>query len=135
MDKFKRGQPYQYKISGFDQALSNSKHSGSNMKRPLNEAPQRSKKKRRTESTSKEEVEQQHGVVSIDQLKWNEVTLPDRFDDAEGFFGLEEIEDVEVVKDAGSGNIVYKVCTHPLLLLSLHCPYTTSFRPEARRKT
>ncbi|MCJ1377457.1 ATP-dependent RNA helicase [Xylographa soralifera] len=80
------------------------------MKRPLIELAQSSKKRRRIESESREQIKPQpSAVVSIDQLKWNEVTLPDRFDDAEGFFGLQEIEDVEVVKDAGSGNIVFKL--------------------------
>ncbi len=40
--------------------------------------------------------------ISIDDLKWSEVTLPDRFDDAEGFFGLEEIEGVEVIRPGGT---------------------------------
>ena len=84
------------------------------MKRPLGEVAWHSNKRRRKEPKSKEEVRSKPGVVvSIDQLKWNEVTLPDRFDDAEGFFGLEEIEDVEVVKDAGSGNVVYRVYLRP----------------------
>ncbi|MCJ1282383.1 ATP-dependent RNA helicase [Xylographa opegraphella] len=84
------------------------------MKRPLEKAAQLSKKRRRTETKPTEEVKPLHGVVSIDQLKWNEVTLPDRFDDAEGFFGLEEIEDVEVVKDVGSNSIVYKLASRNL---------------------
>ncbi|KAI9874252.1 MAG: ATP-dependent RNA helicase, partial [Pleopsidium flavum] len=46
-------------------------------------------------------------VVSIDELKWSEVTLPDRFDDAEGFFGLEEIEGVEVVRPDGGEKVQY----------------------------
>ena len=49
------------------------------------------------------------GVIPIDQLKWQEVSLPDGLEDAEGFFGLDEIENVEVVRDAKNGNIVYKV--------------------------
>jgi len=42
--------------------------------------------------------------VSIEELKWSAVTLPDRFEDAEGFFGLEEIEGVEVLKAGGEGD-------------------------------
>lgn len=42
-------------------------------------------------------------AVSIDELKWSAVTLPDRFEDAEGFFGLEEIEGVEVLRVGGEG--------------------------------
>ncbi|TVY42280.1 ATP-dependent RNA helicase [Lachnellula occidentalis] len=37
--------------------------------------------------------------VALDALPWNEAKLPDMFDDAEGFFGLEEVEGVEVVKE------------------------------------
>lgn len=45
--------------------------------------------------------------VSLDQLRWSKVALPDRLDDAEGFFGLEEIDGVEV-ENIG-GKIGYKV--------------------------
>lgn len=38
-------------------------------------------------------------VVRGDALVWKRVNLPDRLDDAEGFYELEEIEDVEVVRD------------------------------------
>lgn len=48
-------------------------------------------------------------VVSLDALPWTEVPLPDRFEDAEGFFGLEEIEDVEVVRDKNLGKLEYRV--------------------------
>ena len=41
--------------------------------------------------------------IPIDELNWSAVTLPDRFEDAEGFFGLEEIEGVEVVRVGGEG--------------------------------
>ena len=38
-------------------------------------------------------------VMRGDSLKWKQVALPDRLEDAEGFYGLEEIEDVEVIRD------------------------------------
>lgn len=44
--------------------------------------------------------------VRLEDLAWKEVEMPDRLDDFEGFFGLEEIDDVEVVKD--SGNVSYR---------------------------
>ena len=47
--------------------------------------------------------------IALHALNWKEVTLPDRLEDAEGFFGLEEIEDVEVVRDAQSGKIEFRV--------------------------
>jgi ATP-dependent RNA helicase DDX24/MAK5 len=42
-------------------------------------------------------------VVKSDALSWKTVTLPDRLDDAEGFYLLEEIDDVEVVRDESNG--------------------------------
>ena len=49
------------------------------------------------------------GAVSLDKLPWNPVAV-DRLEDAEGFFGLEELSDVEIVKDSISGKVEYKVC-------------------------
>lgn len=46
-------------------------------------------------------------IVGGDALRWKEVTLPDRLDDAEGFYGLEEIDDVELVKDK-DGQITFR---------------------------
>jgi len=48
-------------------------------------------------------------IVRLDSLPWNEVPLPDRLEDAEGFFGLEEVENVEVAKDPSSGQVAYRV--------------------------
>ena len=107
------------------------------MKRSLDEVAQHSKKRRRTEPKTKGKVKPQlDAVVSIDQLTWNEVTLPDRFDDAEGFFGLQEIEDVEVVKDVGSGSVLYKVCRHPYCCRALIILTLLAFVPklDERRK-
>jgi len=59
-------------------------------------------------------------VVSIEQLAWKEVSLPDRLEDAEGFFGLEEIEDVEVVRDPQGSTVVYKVRSWLQGLFVLH---------------
>ncbi len=49
-------------------------------------------------------------VITLDALPWTEVSLPGRFDNAEGFFGLEEISDVEVVRDVKMGKLEYRVC-------------------------
>lgn len=38
-------------------------------------------------------------AIRGDALPWQTVTLPGRLDDAEGFYSLEEVEDVEVVRD------------------------------------
>ncbi|KAF8448586.1 P-loop containing nucleoside triphosphate hydrolase protein [Terfezia claveryi] len=40
--------------------------------------------------------------VRLDDLAWKEVSMPDRLDDVEGFFGLEEVDDVEVVREDGA---------------------------------
>ncbi|KAI0973437.1 ATP-dependent RNA helicase MAK5 [Xylaria arbuscula] len=42
--------------------------------------------------------------VRVDSLPWSKAKLPDMFNDAEGFYGLEEVEGVEVVR--GNNNIV-----------------------------
>ncbi|KAI0907386.1 P-loop containing nucleoside triphosphate hydrolase protein [Ustulina deusta] len=43
-------------------------------------------------------------AVGLDALSWSKAKLPDMFNDAEGFYGLEEVEGVEIVR--GDGNIV-----------------------------
>lgn len=45
--------------------------------------------------------------MNVDALAWKEVSLPDRMDDYEGFFGLEEIDDVDVVRDSHTGMISF----------------------------
>lgn len=44
--------------------------------------------------------------VALDALPWNEVEMPDMFEDAEGFFGLDEVDNVEVVRDGNSVKFV-----------------------------
>ncbi|KAG9246640.1 P-loop containing nucleoside triphosphate hydrolase protein [Calycina marina] len=39
--------------------------------------------------------------VAVDALPWNEVEMPEMHDDAEGFFGLEEVEGVEIIREGG----------------------------------
>lgn len=48
------------------------------------------------------------GHTDVKSLRWKEVSLPDRMDDYEGFFGLEEIDDVEVIRDAGTGKVSFQ---------------------------
>ncbi|CZT45846.1 probable ATP-dependent RNA helicase mak5 [Rhynchosporium secalis] len=67
--------------------------------RPVPKASQRSKKRQKIEVTKIETESAVKRPVALDALPWNEVQMPDMFNDAEGFFGLEEIEGVEVVKD------------------------------------
>jgi len=61
-------------------------------------------------------------VTSVDSLKWKSVDVPEMFDDAEGFYGLEEVEGVDIVRDGGTVKFVslinlsmdYCGCSHPL---------------------
>ena len=41
-------------------------------------------------------------AVRLDELAWKEVSMPDRLDDVEGFFGLEEVGNVGVVRDGAA---------------------------------
>lgn len=67
--------------------------------RPVPNGSQGSKKRQKTESTTEVGSDVKRLPVAADSLPWNEVEMPEMFDDAEGFFGLEEIEDVDVVRD------------------------------------
>ena len=81
-------------------------------KRRRPEAVQKSRKKTKIElksSTANGSEGFGGKVVSLNQLKWTEVALPDQFEDAEGFYGLEEIEDVEVVREGAK--VQFKVRT------------------------
>ncbi len=44
--------------------------------------------------------------VAVDDLPWRSVDVPEMFDDAEGFFGLEEIEGVDVVRNGDTVEFV-----------------------------
>jgi len=46
--------------------------------------------------------------VRGDALKWKPVALPGRLDDAEGFYGLEEIDDVEVIRDEVNNHVMFQ---------------------------
>jgi ATP-dependent RNA helicase DDX24/MAK5 len=46
--------------------------------------------------------------VQLNDLGWKTVSMPDRLEDFEGFYGLEEIDDVTVVKSAENGNITFE---------------------------
>jgi ATP-dependent RNA helicase DDX24/MAK5 len=74
--------------------------------RPVPLKSQRSKKRQKVAYTVNTDAKSRK--VSLDELKWKEVELPEMFDDAEGFYGLEEVDDVEVVRYEGT--IEYRVC-------------------------
>ena len=45
--------------------------------------------------------------IRLDDLNWKSVQIPETLDDYEGFFGLEEVDDVEIVRDTDSGRVSY----------------------------
>ncbi len=49
--------------------------------------------------------------MALDALPWNEVEMPDMFEDAEGFFGLEEVEGVEVIREGDTVKFVCNICS------------------------
>lgn len=78
-----------------------------NSKRRRLDSPTKPRKKQRKQASGLDG--QKAKTVGLDALPWSQVKLPDRLDDAEGFFGLEEISDVEVVRDQKLGKVEYRV--------------------------
>lgn len=78
-------------------------------------AVKKHKKRQKVETTladiPKAEVSQ---FVDIDSLDWKTSQLPDRLENAEGFFGLEEIEGVEVVQPESNKQVKFKVNCSPI---------------------
>lgn len=74
--------------------------------RPVPNSSQRSKKRQKIESTKAKDGQVEKRTVAADALPWNEVEMPDMFEDAEGFFGLEEVEGVEVVREGNTVKFV-----------------------------
>jgi ATP-dependent RNA helicase DDX24/MAK5 len=44
--------------------------------------------------------------MSVNALSWKTVDVPEMFDDAEGFYGLEVVEGVDIVKKDGTVQFV-----------------------------
>ena len=63
-------------------------------------------KNRKTKTSN---LRERRNEIEVDELPWQQVDLPDRLDDAEGFFGLEEIDNVQVVKSGPGSRPRYKV--------------------------
>ncbi|KMU75445.1 ATP-dependent RNA helicase mak5 [Coccidioides immitis RMSCC 3703] len=74
------------------------------------------KRRKFNAATAKSSDDAAHDIVSVDQLDWKTVTLPDRLDDAEGFYGLEEIEGVDILRPSGGGEIKFKSACIPAVL-------------------
>jgi ATP-dependent RNA helicase DDX24/MAK5 len=69
--------------------------------RPVPNASQRSRKRQKIQPVKNGEPIQKRSVAA-DALPWHEVEMPEMFDDAEGFYGLEEVEGVEIIRDGGT---------------------------------
>ncbi|KAJ5346568.1 hypothetical protein N7541_009050 [Penicillium brevicompactum] len=61
-------------------------------------AAQANKRKKAVKADSASDDERS---VGVEDLNWKEVAMPDRMEDAEGFFGLEEIDGVDIIKSGG----------------------------------
>ncbi|KIV80711.1 hypothetical protein PV11_08195 [Exophiala sideris] len=75
-------------------------------KRKRTAASQNSNKKQKTTEASNEAGSKRINVRG-DALKWKTVNFPGRLEDAEGFYGLEEIDDVEVVRDESNNHVMF----------------------------
>lgn len=79
--------------------------------------PQQQQKKKKSTPNAAGVDSDWDGFVGLNDLNWKEVSLPDRIDDVEGFYGLEEIDGVDIVRPEGSGEIKFKVCLAMLFYL------------------
>ena len=81
------------------------------MKRSRDLAAFKAKKRQRTDSDKGDsQVDPEDRAVGLDKLPWSQVSV-DRLEDAEGFFGLEELSDVDIVRETTTGKIKYRVCS------------------------
>lgn len=76
------------------------------------------------------------GVVGLEDLNWKEVAMPDRMEDAGGFFGLEEIDGVDVIRSQGHGEVRFTVWKYILMLNSQQCTdvWVSNRRNRASRR-
>ncbi|KAI5918011.1 ATP-dependent RNA helicase MAK5 [Camillea tinctor] len=58
------------------------------------------KKSKAHKSSAKPKSKTTRQPINVNSLRWRKATLPDMFNDAEGFYGLEEVDDVEIVRNA-----------------------------------
>lgn len=89
---------------------------GTKREREPRGSTRKSKKRQKVEAPANGAIAESDRILGIDELEWKAVQLPDRLDDAGGFFGLEEIEGVDIVRPQGSGEVKFKVCLRNKLL-------------------
>jgi ATP-dependent RNA helicase DDX24/MAK5 len=71
----------------------------------------RKRKRRRVDDPKKGNVvhkKPKGKVVELSTLKWRKVEMPDRLEDVEGFYGLDEIDGVDVVR-LDNGKVEFRV--------------------------
>ncbi|KAF1359184.1 P-loop containing nucleoside triphosphate hydrolase protein [Lizonia empirigonia] len=80
------------------------------MKRAHNppKAAYKAHKRQKLEKAPKPATKKQKRRVQLNDLGWKTVDMPDRLEDTEGFYGLEEVDDLEVIKDPTTGNITFQ---------------------------
>ena len=77
---------------------------------PPKVAAMRAKKRQKLEGhdvSRNEHIAVRQTGLKADLLAWKSVSMPDHLDDYEGFFGLEEVDDVDVVKDLETGQVQF----------------------------
>ncbi|KAL8994370.1 MAG: hypothetical protein Q9169_005634 [Polycauliona sp. 2 TL-2023] len=75
--------------------------------RPTNDS-MKSKKRKRAQNDTSQKQRKSPKVLGVNALPWNEVSFPANLDDAEGFFGLEEVSDVDIAKDETTGQVEFR---------------------------
>ena len=100
------------------------------MKRHRDLASFKANKRQRIDLENGDLQDPEGKAVGLDKLPWSQVAV-DRLEDAEGFFGLEELSNVDVVKNPTLGKVEYKVCEEGLVEISFCCILTAqcSFCP------
>lgn len=92
------------------------------------------KKRKRFEGQAKRSKRQKTNVAKrvtdVDSLAWKSVDVPEMFDDAEGFFGLEEVEGVDIVREGNSVKFVSALCA-----LAWRGPYSAHSQPQVAAET
>jgi len=75
-------------------------------KRKLSKAAGGPPKRRKTQGGDANAKAKEKRAVNVDALSWKTVDVPEMFDDAEGFYGLEVVEGVDIVKEGGTVQFV-----------------------------
>ena len=74
------------------------------------------KRKRGFEVRASKSGKRIKSTVGPDALRWKQVAITEKLEDAEGFFGLEEIEDVDVVREEGKDGVFFRPSSDNVIL-------------------